>query len=123
MYHFVRLLAPKILTAQQDIAVPVPSLDKDHRIMISCRTIGYPKPFINWVFDDMKLNSTRGPLVGRDDLQGFIIYTYQVFENGSLLIFHPKFIENIEHSNFTCVASSFVGEDRQSHFLFVGGGK
>ncbi|CAB4019790.1 twitchin-like isoform X2, partial [Paramuricea clavata] len=44
----------------------------------------------------------------------------RVYENGSLLIDNPYCAEQVPHENFTCVASSFLGVDTQSHAFSIG---
>ena len=115
-------LVPKILTKQSNVVLA----ERSHRrYWFDCETTGYPKPFIEWVFGNVTLNATSGEFIGVEVLKSpnplnAITSTYQVFDNGSLLIRNPYFKEHFQYDNFTCVASSVLGVDRKSHSFAIG---
>ena len=115
-------LVPKILTKQSNVVLA----ERSHRrYWFDCETIGYPKPFIEWVFGNVTLNATSGKFVDAIvivslDPFNSITSSYQVFENGSLLIRNPYLVNHFKYDNFTCVASSVLGVDRKSHSFAIG---
>jgi hypothetical protein len=104
-----------------DIARPRGML---HPAVIPCQTLGYPRPFIEWVFENVRINATSRKLDGIECviIKNFekVLSSYKVYENGSLLIYNPYCVEQVPYENFTCVASSFLGVDTQSHAFSVG---
>ena len=112
-------IAPKILTLAFDVAIP--EIHVDH-VRIPCQTIGYPRPFVNWIFGTITLNVISGVLRGVKilDESGIVESSFEVFENGTLLINNPLYGEHVPYDNFTCIASSFLGEDKVLHKFSVG---
>ena len=119
-------LVPKILTKQRNVVLA----ERSHRrYWFDCETTGYPRPFIEWVFGKVTLDATSGELIGVTEFissyptVNTITSSYEVFENGSLLIRNPYFVRLILYDNFTCVASSVLGADRKSHSFAIEPGK
>ena len=118
-------LVPKILTEQRKVVLA----ERSHRrFWFDCETTGYPRPFIEWVFGEVTLNVTSGEfndvkiIVSLNPLKE-ITCSYEVYENGSLLIRNPYLMNHLEYNNFTCVASSALGEDAKSHSIAIEAGK
>ncbi len=114
-------LAPKILTNENKVATR--SLSKFAHTF-PCETIGYPRPFIQWILDGNVTLNVTSPVH-----PGIICWTftaetssltkvqssYKVYENGSLVIYNPHCRANREYEKFTCVATSFLGRDTKTH--------
>jgi hypothetical protein len=103
-----------------DVAIPAEQVD---HVWIPCQTIGYPRPFIKWMFDKVTINATSRKLDGSPCLTGqlgIVVSSYKVYENGSLLIDNPYCKGHVPYDNFTCVALSFLGVDTQSHAFSIG---
>jgi hypothetical protein len=102
-----------------DIAIPSGLVDY---VWIPCQTLGYPRPLIEWVFENVRINARSPKLDGEECFTsvGLLLSSYKVYENGSLLIDNPYCAEQVPHENFTCVASSFLGVDTQSHAFSIG---
>ena len=118
-------LAPKILTNESKVAIS--SVFKFVHTF-PCETIGYPRPFIQWIFDgNVRLNVTSPALPGiicwtfipeRSSLKK-VQSSYKVYENGSLIFYNPYCGADREYENFTCVATSFLGRDTKSHAFLI----
>lgn len=114
-------LVPKIVTKQRNVVLS----ERSHRrYWFDCKTIGYPRPFIEWVFGPITLNATSGEHKGAIKISletsNQISTSYKVFGNGSLLIRNPYLEYGFQYDSFTCVASSVLGEDRKSHSFAIG---
>ena len=106
----------------------MPSETADH-IWVPCRTVGYPKPFIQWVLvsdGDIKatLNTSSPKFHGKvkclANIGEIVIASYKVYENGSLRIGDPYCEAQAEYENLTCIATSILGQDTKSHEFSLG---
>ena len=119
-------LAPEILTKEHDIVIP---LEHAYHLIMPCQTIGYPKPFIQWVLDDNVILNAKSPeLRGKNCLielfpPKYLQSSYKVYDNGSLFFNNPYCKDHGEYKNFTCIATSFLGRDTKSHMVTIGNSK
>ena len=96
-------LVPKILTKQRKVVLA----ERSHRrVWFDCKTTGFPGPFIKWVFGKVTLNVIGGELNGVKIIVSLnplkeIICSFEVYENGSLLIRSPYLMDHLEYNNFT----------------------
>ncbi|XP_028404351.1 uncharacterized protein LOC114526994 [Dendronephthya gigantea] len=124
LYQVVLYKAPKITTEAFDVTlISIKEGDPHRDVIFPCKTIGYPRPFINWVFGEVTLNFTSGGISGPiifDHNLNRVTTMFQVFKNGTLRISNANYKESVPYNNFTCVASSFIGVDRVSHVFSIG---
>ena len=114
------LKAPTILTKEYHI----PRLQGVASVLVPCEAEGYPRPFIQWMFDNkITLNSSVPKMDGlkcQISLGKTLLSTYKVYENGTLYINNPYCVEIAKYRSLSCEASSFLGRDTKSHKFSVG---